>query len=70
MRFSPEHVRATAQGGASDPVWSEEERVLVRLVDELCDTATVSDALWAAVSFLANALRLAPESYAPPFPSA
>jgi alkylhydroperoxidase family enzyme len=92
VRLTPEQVRATARGTADDPAWSDEEQQLVRLVDELCDTATVSDELWTrlektfaldqileaillvgfyhSVAFLANAMRLAPESYAPPFPSA
>src|SRR5437868_12293891 len=47
VRLTPEQVRATARGGSDDPVWSDDERVLVRLVDELCDSANVSDALWA-----------------------
>ena len=90
--LSAEQVRATVRGNGDDQVWTDDERLLVRLVDELCDTATVSDELWAAleaaftvdqmleaillvgfyhsVAFLANALRLAPEPYAPPFPPA
>jgi alkylhydroperoxidase family enzyme len=48
-RLTPEQVRATVQGEADDPAWAEDERLLVRLVDELCDTATVSDALWEAL---------------------
>jgi len=42
-----EQVRATASGDANDLAWSEEQdRLLIRLVDELHDTAAVSDALW------------------------
>jgi alkylhydroperoxidase family enzyme len=92
VRLTPAQVEATARGSADDAVWSDDERLLVRLVDELCDTADVTDALWTAleksfsldqileaillvgfyhsVAFLANALRLPPESYAPPLPSA
>jgi alkylhydroperoxidase family enzyme len=33
-------------GDADDPVWSQSERLLIRLVDELHDTARISDALW------------------------
>ena len=45
--LTPEQVRATASGDANDPAWSEEhDRLLIRLVDELHDTAAVSDALW------------------------
>jgi alkylhydroperoxidase family enzyme len=39
-------LRATVQGTAADPAWSETDRLLVRLVDELHDTARVSDELW------------------------
>jgi alkylhydroperoxidase family enzyme len=39
-------LRATVHGTAADPAWSETDRVLVRLVDELHDTARVSEDLW------------------------
>jgi alkylhydroperoxidase family enzyme len=39
-------MAAIAYGGASDPAWSQPERTLIRLVDELHDTSRVSDALW------------------------
>jgi 4-carboxymuconolactone decarboxylase len=35
-----------AYGGAADPAWSQPERTLIRVVDELHDTARISDALW------------------------
>ncbi len=44
--LTPEQVRATMRGDANDPAWSEEERLLIRLVDELHDSAGVSDELW------------------------
>ena len=45
--LSPEQVAATAaEDGARDPSWSEQDVLLVRLADELHDTATVSDDLW------------------------
>ena len=34
-------------GGADHPAWSEAERTLIRLADELHDDARISDALWA-----------------------
>jgi 4-carboxymuconolactone decarboxylase len=90
--LTPEQQRATVHGGPNDPAWGDEERLLVRMVDELHDSAQLSDELWPAlaatfsveqifelialvgfyhtVSFLANGLRLTPESYAVPFPSA
>jgi alkylhydroperoxidase family enzyme len=39
-------LRATARGGADDPVWTDDDRLLIALVDELHDQARVSDALW------------------------
>ena len=42
-----ETLEATATKESTDPLWSDRERLLVRLVDELHDTAQVSDALWA-----------------------
>ena len=45
--FSPEQVAATTGGDAT--AFSERERLLLRLVDELHDRALVSDELWAAL---------------------
>ena len=39
-------LAASARGSADDEAWSGRDRLLVRLVDELHDTATVSDELW------------------------
>jgi alkylhydroperoxidase family enzyme len=39
-------IAATVRGGAEDPAWSPRDRLLIRLVDELHDGATLSDALW------------------------
>ncbi len=36
----------TASMAADEALWSERERALIRLVDELHETATISDALW------------------------
>ena len=46
LGLSEEWIRATAEGDADDPVWTPEQRLLVRLVDELHDGADVSDELW------------------------
>jgi 4-carboxymuconolactone decarboxylase len=43
-------LRATVRGTAQDPAWSETDRLLVRLVDELHDTARVADELWQALA--------------------
>ena len=50
VALTPEQVRATVHGDASDPVWSAEERLLIRLVDELHDSATISDELWKSLA--------------------
>jgi 4-carboxymuconolactone decarboxylase len=50
VKLTPEQVRATVRGEADDPAWAEEERLLLRLVDELHDTATISDELWAGLA--------------------
>jgi 4-carboxymuconolactone decarboxylase len=46
LGLSEELLRATVLEGSDAPVWSERQRLLVRLADELHDTAHVSDALW------------------------
>jgi alkylhydroperoxidase family enzyme len=45
--LSEAETAGTVHAPAGDPRWSERDRLLVRLVDELHETATVSDALWA-----------------------
>jgi alkylhydroperoxidase family enzyme len=47
LGLTDEQIGATARGAADDPAWSERDRLLVRLVDELHDTATIGDELWA-----------------------
>ena len=39
-------MAAIVYGGADNPAWSPPERALIQLVDELHDTARISDALW------------------------
>jgi alkylhydroperoxidase family enzyme len=92
VALTAEQVRATQRGNGDDPVWSAEERLLIRLVDELHDTSAISEGLWRelasafsveqifelialvgfyhTVSFFANGLKLAPEPFAAPPPSA
>ena len=50
LGFDDEKIRATVLGDADDAAWSERESLLVRLVDELHETSTVSDELWALLS--------------------
>jgi alkylhydroperoxidase family enzyme len=47
-----EQLAATAGGAdaADDPSWSRQDALLVRLADELYDTDTLSDELWAQVA--------------------
>lgn len=42
-------LQASWHGGADDPAWSDADRSLLRLVDELHDGAQVSDATWQAL---------------------
>jgi alkylhydroperoxidase family enzyme len=49
-RLTAAQVAATARGGADDPAFAADQALLVRLVDALHDTATLSDELWDALS--------------------
>ncbi len=88
--LTPDQVQAFLTGPPDDPVWPREEQLLIQMVDELHETATVSDDLWRdlagaftdeqlieltvlaglyhMVSFVANTLKLPPESFAAHFP--
>ncbi len=48
--LTPEQIRATMHGDSQDPSWTDEERLLIRLVDELHDSTNISDQLWAALA--------------------
>jgi 4-carboxymuconolactone decarboxylase len=50
LGLSDEQIVATVHGSAEDPAWSEGDGLLVRLADELHDTCTVSDGLWAELA--------------------
>ena len=78
--------------GTADPGWSDDDRLILAMCDELHETCDLSDRTWGSlsarfgdetilemlmlagfyrtVSYLTNALRLAPEAYAPRFASA
>ena len=47
--LAPEQVESLVQGGPEDDCWSQHERLLLRLCDELHNTATLTDALWDAL---------------------
>lgn len=44
--FSKEQVAATKTAPADSPLWSAREQLILRLADELHDTATIGDDLW------------------------
>jgi len=46
LKMPEAQVLATATASAEDPIWTPEQRLLVRLADELHDTARVPDDLW------------------------
>ncbi len=48
--LTPEQIRATVRRGADDPAWSQEEKLLIRMVDELHDSANISDEVWGALA--------------------
>jgi len=50
LGLSDEQIAATVLGAADDPAWSECDGMLIALADELYDTATVSDPLWAGLA--------------------
>ena len=47
--LTPAQLHSFVHGDASDACWSEEDKVLIDLCDELHETATVSDSLWKAL---------------------
>lgn len=47
--FSEEQLRATVHGGPEDGAWTKREALIVRLMDELHETSTVSDVLFEAL---------------------
>jgi alkylhydroperoxidase family enzyme len=44
--LTQEQLEATVCGEPSERVWSNDEQLLIRLADELHDTADISDELW------------------------
>jgi hypothetical protein len=43
-------IAATAAGTADDPAWSDADRLLVRMVDELHDSCAVSAPVWSGLA--------------------
>jgi 4-carboxymuconolactone decarboxylase len=58
LGMSEEQLRSTVLGGPDDPVWSDRQRLLVRLADELHETATVSESLWTELSDIWDSAQL------------
>ncbi|WP_028316570.1 carboxymuconolactone decarboxylase family protein [Desulfatibacillum aliphaticivorans] len=44
--ISSEQITATVRGDGQSPCWEEKDRLLIRMVDELHDSAQISDDLW------------------------
>jgi len=49
-QWTPAQLHATVHGGASDPCWTLEDRLVIQLADQLHDTSQVDDALWVELS--------------------
>ena len=56
--LTPAAVRATVEADAGDPIWSNRERLLVRLVDALHDTQRIPDGLWRELTLAWSAEQL------------
>jgi 4-carboxymuconolactone decarboxylase len=50
LGLSDEQIAATVHGGAEDPAWEAPDGDLIALADQLYDTATISDELWAKLA--------------------
>ena len=50
LGLSTAQIAATVRGGPDDPCWSPRQALLIRLSDELHDTATLSSELWTALA--------------------
>jgi 4-carboxymuconolactone decarboxylase len=50
LGLSDEQLRATVHGTAGDRSWSPRQALLIRLVDELHDSSTVTEDLWAQLA--------------------
>ena len=49
-QWTPEQVYSSVHGSADDACWSAEDRLVIRLADQLHATSRVDDALWAALA--------------------
>jgi alkylhydroperoxidase family enzyme len=49
-QWTPAQIHSTVYGSADDACWSPEDRLVIRLADQLHDTSGVDDALWEEMS--------------------
>jgi alkylhydroperoxidase family enzyme len=49
-KWTQAELQSTVHGGAEDPCWGSEERLVMRLADQLHDTSRVDNALWTELS--------------------
>jgi alkylhydroperoxidase family enzyme len=49
-RWTPAQLHSMVHGGAADACWNVEERLIIRLADQLHDASRVDDALWTQLS--------------------
>ncbi|MGZ5132158.1 MAG: carboxymuconolactone decarboxylase family protein [Caldimonas sp.] len=48
--WTEEQIRSTVGAGAKDPCWSAEDRLVIRLADQLHDTSGADESLWQEIS--------------------
>jgi alkylhydroperoxidase family enzyme len=46
VQWTPPQLRSTVHGAADDECWSPEDRLVIRLADQLHDTNRVNETLW------------------------
>ena len=49
-QFTKEELHSSVYGGAEDACWDTKDKLIIRLCDQLHETSTVDDRLWAEVS--------------------
>jgi alkylhydroperoxidase family enzyme len=49
-KWTPEQIHGTVHGNAESEHWGQEEKLVIRLSDQLHDSSQVDDALWADLS--------------------
>ena len=47
--FSEQHIASTARGGAADPIWSDQERLLLEVCDQLHRKCDIDEQNWQAL---------------------